>query len=225
MIAVALVAVGSWAFAQYRRVGFYYVKGWWEAETATRGWAVAHLARRTEQRAAGRGCQPRRARWRLRKSRVRRRERRDRRRVRLLFGSGGSDLFWGPPGSRFAVIRSISGTTEHYEAFDLTNGCSLREETWYDGRLRGDRTPPDVAPGVDPYDDDVERTERSKPPNGFHPGSEDRSHAIQRSARSIRRARACIRAARDAGASGRSRRASNSLMTRPVFPEVPSPLR
>ncbi len=32
MIAVAVVGVGSWAFGQYQRLGFYYLKGWWEAE-------------------------------------------------------------------------------------------------------------------------------------------------------------------------------------------------
>jgi hypothetical protein len=46
------------------------------------------------------------------------------------WGKGDSDLLWGPEGSRFAVIRSISENTEHYVAYDLRTGGLLRGESW-----------------------------------------------------------------------------------------------
>ena len=49
------------------------------------------------------------------------------------FDRGDSDLLWGPKGSRFAVIRSVSEKTEHYAAYDLKTGDFLREEAWHDG--------------------------------------------------------------------------------------------
>jgi hypothetical protein len=45
-------------------------------------------------------------------------------------GKADSDLLWGPEESRFAVIRSVYGETEHYVAFDLRTGRPLRDESW-----------------------------------------------------------------------------------------------
>jgi hypothetical protein len=47
-------------------------------------------------------------------------------------GKGDSDLYWGPPGSRFVVIRSISKAREEFKAYDLRSGRLLRTETWED---------------------------------------------------------------------------------------------
>jgi len=43
--------------------------------------------------------------------------------------NGDSDLLWGPEGSRFAVIRSISEWSEKYAAYDLRTGRHLRAES------------------------------------------------------------------------------------------------
>jgi hypothetical protein len=43
-----------------------------------------------------------------------------------------SDLIWGPNGSAFAVIRSISENWESYKAYDLRTGLCLCKETWVD---------------------------------------------------------------------------------------------
>jgi hypothetical protein len=45
------------------------------------------------------------------------------------FEKGDSDLFWGPEGSRFAVVRSVFQKKEHYVAYDLRTGRHLREES------------------------------------------------------------------------------------------------
>jgi hypothetical protein len=52
-------------------------------------------------------------------------------------GKGDPDLAWGPEGSRFAVIRSISEKQEYYEAYNLRTGRFLRGETWDEGQRRG----------------------------------------------------------------------------------------
>jgi hypothetical protein len=41
----------------------------------------------------------------------------------------GASLQWGPRGSRFVVIRSITETGERYVAYDLTTGRHLRSES------------------------------------------------------------------------------------------------
>jgi hypothetical protein len=48
---------------------------------------------------------------------------------------GDFDLLWGPEGSRFAVIRSVSEKREHYVAYDLRTGRHLRDETWDEWKL------------------------------------------------------------------------------------------
>lgn len=49
MIAVAIVGISSWAYGQYRRLGFYYIKGWWEAERELwRGDATVYTGGRIE---------------------------------------------------------------------------------------------------------------------------------------------------------------------------------
>jgi hypothetical protein len=62
----------------------------------------------------------------------------------VRIGKGDSDLVWGPEGSRFAVVRSISEKTESYEAYDLRTGLLLCTETWDDKRrqMRGDEPIP-----------------------------------------------------------------------------------
>jgi hypothetical protein len=55
----------------------------------------------------------------------------------VRFGKGESDLVWGPDGSHFAVIRSISERTECYTAYDLRTGRCLCSESWDDGKRRG----------------------------------------------------------------------------------------
>jgi hypothetical protein len=50
------------------------------------------------------------------------------------FGDGDSELVWGPDGSPFAVIRSISESEELYVACDLRTGLCLCTETWNDGK-------------------------------------------------------------------------------------------
>lgn len=57
----------------------------------------------------------------------------------VRFGKGDSDLAWGPLGSRFAVIRSISEKTERCEAYDLRSGRCLCTETWYEKRRQTSR--------------------------------------------------------------------------------------
>jgi hypothetical protein len=52
----------------------------------------------------------------------------------VRIGGGDSDLVWGPESSRLAVIRSISGKRESYEAYDLRTGRRLCTESWYDNR-------------------------------------------------------------------------------------------
>jgi hypothetical protein len=54
--------------------------------------------------------------------------------VRFGFEKGDSDLLWGPKGAQFAVIRSIFGDQEKYEAYDLRTGRHLRGERWCDGK-------------------------------------------------------------------------------------------
>jgi hypothetical protein len=250
MIAVAVVALGTWALAQYRRLGFYYFKGWWEAECElwkgaptiygglgsliddicrvdqATGLPIAPVCGcvvQVGERERVRGHDDHIAqyiRWHgLPRNSYKRCEAElfhlkrffdarsqvatpepllvdgpalvslDRsytvRRVadfdsdgrisdslKLVFTAGNvmvgagwcwfgehakSDLLWGPPNSRFAVTRSISGTWEHYEAWDLKSGWSLRDETWHDGIP----CPPQLAPGADIYDTESDVKQRS----------------------------------------------------------------
>jgi len=46
---------------------------------------------------------------------------------------GESDLLWGPDGSRFVVIRSITTRGEEFQAFDLRTGRQLRQENGNEG--------------------------------------------------------------------------------------------
>jgi hypothetical protein len=77
----------------------------------------------------------------------------------VRFGEGDSDVDWGPEGSRFTVIRSISGKSESYEAYDLRTGRCLRTESWYDKRRprRDERIP----------------VQRQEPPNQDQPPNLD----------------------------------------------------
>jgi len=54
---------------------------------------------------------------------------------------GDSDLLWGPEGSRFAVIRSITEYEEHYEAHDLRTGRHLRDESRFNVKWPRQREP------------------------------------------------------------------------------------
>jgi hypothetical protein len=56
------------------------------------------------------------------------------------YNKGDSDVLWGPKGSRFAVIRSVTGKTEEYRAIDLRTGFLLREESWEEGKRRDEIT-------------------------------------------------------------------------------------
>ena len=47
----------------------------------------------------------------------------------IQIGTGDSDLLWGPDGSRFVVIRSITEEGELYAAYDLGTGRHLRDES------------------------------------------------------------------------------------------------
>ncbi len=49
------------------------------------------------------------------------------------FEKGESDVLWGPDGSPFVVIRSVSENKEHYVAYDLRTGRHLRDESWDTG--------------------------------------------------------------------------------------------
>ncbi len=73
-----------------------------------------------------------------------------------IFFDGDSDLHWGPPGSRFVVVRTASEKVERYEAYDLRDGWCLRQETWVTGKNKGEREPFDSWLSkvrlVDPYD-------------------------------------------------------------------------
>ncbi len=60
---------------------------------------------------------------------------------------GDSELVWGPPGSRFVVVRTLEAHEESFKAYSLWNGGCLRSETWVrekDGirRTRSDSLPP-----------------------------------------------------------------------------------
>jgi hypothetical protein len=55
------------------------------------------------------------------------------------FEKGDSDVLWGPEGSPFVVIRSVSENKEHYVAYDLRTGRHLRDETWEAGEYIGER--------------------------------------------------------------------------------------
>ncbi len=83
----------------------------------------------------------------------------------ILYG-GDSDLLWGPPGSRFVVVRTASEKRERYEAYDLRDGWRLRQETWVTGINKGEREPFDSRVStirfVDPYDLPI-------PPKPFSP--------------------------------------------------------
>jgi hypothetical protein len=57
----------------------------------------------------------------------------------VRFEKGNTDLLWGPEGSRFAVIRSVSEKREHYAAYDLRTGRHLRDESWDEGKCREER--------------------------------------------------------------------------------------
>ncbi len=48
-------------------------------------------------------------------------------------GAGESDLVWGPPGSRFVVVRTLVKQAECFAAYSLRNGWFLREEIWIRG--------------------------------------------------------------------------------------------
>jgi len=69
-----------------------------------------------------------------------------------VFFKGDSDLLWGPEGSRFVVIRSISEKSEHYQAYDLRTGRPLREESWSEGRRRDERLRLYSEIRIDPYE-------------------------------------------------------------------------
>lgn len=59
--------------------------------------------------------------------------------VRL--GKGDSELLWGPKGSPFAVIRSITELGEQFDAYDLRTGRLLCEESRYAPKRLG---PPEL---------------------------------------------------------------------------------
>ena len=66
------------------------------------------------------------------------------------FEKGDSDLLWGPAGSRFAVIRTITEGTERWQAFDLGTGYVLLEQAWEVGKRRDKGMwlrVPDLDPG------------------------------------------------------------------------------
>jgi hypothetical protein len=52
----------------------------------------------------------------------------------VRFEDGDSDLIWGPEGSRFAIVRSISENRVRYEAYDLRSGRHLNDESWVAGK-------------------------------------------------------------------------------------------
>jgi len=233
MIAVVVVGVGAWAFAEYQRNGIYYAAGWWDAECelwrgeATIYWGLlgiglgdtCYIDRDTGLPVCGLSCcTPRTGdsarvkghndhiaqyvRWHgLPKNTLKPWEQElfdlyryfdDRSRtnvptrllvggpavvspdgrnsVRLVDGAkdagipynsrrvvitagnvvlhqyyahfkkGDSDLFWGPEGSRFAVIRSVHEKREHYVAYDLRTGRHLRDESWHEWKRLEERT-------------------------------------------------------------------------------------